>query len=135
MLTFDAAKRDVCAVKRQTTATPLQALVLLNDPQYVEAARGLAERMLQEKDATLQDQLGQAFRLLTSRRAEERELELLSQLYEEQLTEFQQHPDQATKLLAIGDHRSDEKLDPAQLAALTVVVETIMNFDETVTKR
>ncbi|TWU09360.1 Planctomycete cytochrome C [Symmachiella macrocystis] len=135
MLTFDAAKRDVCAVKRQTTTTPLQALVLLNDPQYVEAARGLAERMLQKKDATLQDRVGQAFQLLTSRRAAERELELLSQLYEEQLAEFQQHPDQAAKLLAIGDHRSDETLDPAQLAALTVVVETIMNFDETVTKR
>lgn len=135
MLTFDAAKRDVCAVKRQTTATPLQALVLLNDPQYVEAARGMAERMMTAEETSTRAWVAHAFRLLTGRRAEERELELLSQLYEEQLAEFQQHTDAAAKLLAIGDHLSDETLDPAQLAALTVVVETIMNFDETVTKR
>ncbi len=74
MLTFDATTREVCAVKRQTTATPLQALVLLNDPQYVEAARGLARRAFHEGGSTLADRVVFLFRATTGRRPGPREI-------------------------------------------------------------
>ena len=88
MLTFDATTREVCAVKRQTTATPLQALVLLNDPQYVEAARGLARRALHEGGSTLADRVVFLFRTTTGRRPGPREIKTLESLYREQYDEF-----------------------------------------------
>ena len=135
MLTLDAAKRDVCLVKRQTTATPLQSLVLLNDPQYVEAARALAERAMHSGGTNPQKWFSFAFRTLTSRRLTEKEAAILGSLYNEQFEEFHANTAEAEKLLNIGDHQRDKQLDTARLAALTVVVEAIMNFDETVTKR
>ncbi len=77
MMIFDAAKRDVCIARRQTTATPLQALVLWNDPQYVEAARGLAQRTMQQVKSGLDDQLAAMFRRATSRRPDSDELDIL----------------------------------------------------------
>jgi hypothetical protein len=135
MITLDAAKRDVCVVKRQTTATPLQSLVLLNDPQYVEAARALAERAMTETADGLEAQLAFAFRTLTSRRPAEEELQVVKQLYEEQREEFGSRPDEAARLLAVGDHQARQGLDPIALAAMTEVVQALMNYDETVTKR
>ncbi len=135
MVTLDAAKREVCVVKRATTSTPLQALVLLNDPQYVEAARGLAQRALVECGPQVADRLAWTFRMLTSRPPADAELRVLQQLWDEQRQEFAARPEAALQFLAVGDHRRDEKLDAADLAALTVVAEAIMNFDETVTKR
>ena len=88
MLTFDATSREVCAVKRQPTATPLQALVLLNDPQYVEAARALAQHAIHDAGPSLDDQATYIFRSLTGRRPGERELEVLESLYREQYDEF-----------------------------------------------
>ncbi len=132
MLTFDAAKRDVCSVKRQTTATPLQALVLLNDPQFVEAARALAERAMLENHGNIEATIASAFRRLTSRQIKAREVETLAKLYREQLVDFEQQAGEAEKLLKIGDHPLNESLNKNELAALTVVVQAVMNFDDAV---
>ena len=135
MMSFDASERNFCTVRRQNTSTPLQALVLLNDPQYVEAARLLAERMLREGGATLADRLTFAFRLLTSRRPLDHEMTLLTDLYEQEQQSFAADRTSALALLNVGEYPRDERLDPSQVAALTVVANTIMNFDETVVKR
>jgi len=134
MLTFDAAKRDICAVERQATATPLQALVLLNDPQYVEAARALAEHVMVQAEASTDEQLASLFRKLTGRVASEQETRLLQAAYDDQHDYFQASPESVKQFLAIGDHRPNESLDPAKLAAMSMVAETVMNYEEAVTK-
>ena len=134
MLTFDATTREVCAVKRQTTATPLQALVLLNDPQFVEAARGLAQRALNECRSNLDDRLTYVFRTLTGRRPGPRELATLEALYRDQYDEFRAGRSDPSKLLALGDAPLDPTLDPAECAAMTVLAQALLNYDEAVTK-
>ena len=134
MMSFDATSREVCTVRRQSTLTPLQMLVLLNDPQYVEAARALAERaLLQSPDRP--QQLHFVFRSLTGRMPNDKEQQILAALFEEQLAEFSQTPEQAAKLLKVGDHPTNKDLDPLALAAMTVVAEGLMTYDETVMKR
>jgi hypothetical protein len=135
MLTFDAANREVCAVKRQPTATPLQALVLLNDVQYVEAARVLADRAGREGGANLADRLTFLVRVLTGRRPDARELATLEALYHDQYDEFRSGRADAAKLLAVGDAPPPGAADPAEAAALTVVAQALLNYDETVMKR
>jgi len=135
MLTFDATSREVCAVKRLPTATPLQALVLLNDPQYVEAARALAQRAVHEGGNTLADRTTFIVRSLTGRRPGERELSALTDLYREQYDEFRGGRSDASKLLAVGDAPRDPAIDPAEHAALTVLAQAVLNYDETVMKR
>jgi len=134
MLTFDAAKRDVCAVQRQATATPLQALVLLNDPQYVEAARALAELAMKQAELSTGEQLAYLFRRLTGRIASEQEAGLLLAAYEDQHKYFNSEPESANEFLGVGDHVADESLDAVKLAAMSMVAETVMNFEEAVTK-
>ena len=134
MMSFDATSREVCTVRRQSTLTPLQLLVLLNDPQYVEAAKALAERAMKQASERTQ-QLQFVFRALTARSATEKELAILGSLFEEQLAEFKLNPDQATKLLKVGDHPASTELDANELAAMTVVAEGLMTYDETVMKR
>ena len=128
MLTFDAPERSVCTVERQSTATPLQSLVLLNDPQYVEAARALASRVHESLDE--RQQIATAFRWLTSRMPDEVELDALLDLFQEQVAEFEQDPSSARDLVSVGISplRRDAKV--VQLAAMTVVTSTIMNLDE-----
>ncbi|PQO25733.1 hypothetical protein C5Y96_23260 [Blastopirellula marina] len=136
MMTFDASKRDVCQLKRERTSSPLQALVLLNGPQYVEAAKMLAVRVLKdEKPTTDEDQVQTVFRLLTSRAANPQELELLVKLYAQQKNHFREQPEAAKKLLAAGEAKVPDQLDSADVAALTVVANTVMNFDGSVTRR
>lgn len=135
MLTFDAADRSNCAVRRQATSTPLQALVLLNDPQLVEAARFLAQRMLLEGGATPRDHAAWAFRLTTSRSASERELTILVKLYEEQLAELSQSPKDVEKLLNVGDRKNVATVDKTKLAATTAVALAILNHDGAVMRR
>jgi hypothetical protein len=135
MMTLDAAKRDVCVVKRQTTATPLQALVLLNDPQYVEAARALAQKVIRDGGEEWDGRIARALRTLTGRRPTPKETALLRSLFEEQVKVFQADAAQANELLGVGDHARDKQLPPAELAAASVVVLTLMNYDECVTKR
>ena len=135
MLTFDATSREVCAVKRLPTATPLQALVLLNDPQYVEAARAIAQRAIRQGGSTVADRASFILRLLTGRRPSDRELLALEAIYREQYDEFRSGRADAQKLLAVGDAPRDTTIDPAECAALTVLAQAVMNHDEAVMKR
>jgi hypothetical protein len=135
MLTFDATTREVCAVKRQTTATPLQALVLLNDPQFVEAARALAQEAMKVGGSTVADRITFIVRTLMGRRPSPRELATLEALYREQHDEFRGGHSDPHKLLAVGDAPIDPALDPAECAAMTVLAQAILNHDEMVTKQ
>lgn len=135
MVTFDATSRETCTARRERTATPLQALVLLNDPQFVEAARVLGEKLMQQHPESVDLRLNTAFRLLTSRSATDREANILRRLYQEQQTRFSARPADATALLTVGDSARNDKLNAADLAATTVVIQALMNFDECVTKR
>ena len=135
MMTLDAAKRDVCRVKRERTSSPLAALVMLNGPQFVEAARLLAARSLtvHSQDATAA--LIEIFRRLTSRIPDAKELRVLSRLYDSQYQHFQENPADAASYLKTGDKKHNDKLPPQQLAALTVVANALLNFDECLTRR
>ncbi|MEZ4701899.1 MAG: DUF1553 domain-containing protein [Rhodothermales bacterium] len=125
MLTFDAAERTVCVVKRQSTTTPLQSLVLLNDPQFIEASRVLATRVLRGGEPIVD-----AFRMATSRAPTERERALLDRLYQEEYARFAATPADAEALLRVGTYGVDPAADPTELAAMTVVVSTLLNLDE-----
>ena len=135
MNSFDASDKYLCTVKRQKTNTPLQALVLLNDPQYVEAARLLAERMMKEGGKRPEEQISFGFKVLTSREPDNRELDLLKQLYQEERTVFSEAPARADSLLAVGEQPRDADLPKDELAALTMVANTLVNYDEAVYKR
>lgn len=135
MMNFDAPDRYLCVVKRQKTATPLQSLVLMNDPQYVEASRVLAERMMKEAGSSQEDKITFAFKALTSRLPRAEEVELLKTLFAEELADFRKHPDRATQLLSTGEFKRDTSLDADELAAYTIVASSIMNFDEFIVKR
>ncbi len=135
MLSFDAVTREVCIANRETTATPLQSLVLMNDPQFIEAARVLAETLLKTYVDAPQERLDRAFQTLTGRTPWPREQEILRQLYAEQHDYFRRQPEAAEKLLKTGECPADGTLPPVELAAATMVVSTLMNHDEFVMKR
>jgi hypothetical protein len=132
---FDAADRSVCTARRQSTSTPLQALALLNDPQVVEAARFLGQRMLKEGGPTRADQAAWAFRAVATRAASDREWAILAKLYDEEATFFGSDPKAAEKLLSVGDGRADASLKPTDLAAATSVALTVLNHDAAVMRR
>ena len=135
MLTFDAISREVCTAKRETTTTPLQALVLLNDPQFVEAARVLGERLLREHPTDVAARIRGAVRALTGRLPDEKELGILQRLFDEQRTFYAKESDAADKLLTTGESKWDESLPHADFAATTLLVSAVMNFDEFVMER
>ncbi len=132
---FDVPKRVVCVAKRDTTNTPLHAFVLMNGPQFVEAARVLAERLLAEYSGESQPALEQAFALLTSRRPDAEEQRILGAMHAEQLEWYQAHPDDADKLVAIGDRKPAAALPAVEVAAAASVINALMNYDESVVKR
>ncbi len=131
MMIFDASKRDVCVTFRHRTSTPMQSLVLMNDPQFVEAARMLARRVMLDDRKEPTGTIGLAFRCLTGRRPSAPELEILQQLHQQLLLEFQEDPQVATAWLQVGDSPLDPSIDPIQWAALTAVCSSLMNLDET----
>jgi mono/diheme cytochrome c family protein len=133
LATFDAPDRETCTVRRARTNTPLQALVLMNDPTYVEASRKLAERMMTEAK-TAEQRIAFAFRLATARKPSEREIAVLRRVFETQFADYREDAKRALKLLAVGESKRNEKLDTAELAAWTIVASAILNLDETVTK-
>ena len=135
MVAFDAATRDVCTVNRAETNTPIQALVLLNDVQFVEACRVLGERMLIDGGTTDERQVRFAFVHLTGRYPKKQELNLLVELYGQQRELFAEDLSSAQELLALGDSDAPADLPPAKLAAATVVAQAILNLDATVWKR
>lgn len=134
MSIFDMADRDVCTVKRKTTNTPLQALVLLNDPQYVEAARVLAENLLVAKE-TEEEQLQTAFKMITGRKADKKEIDLLQKFYTEEFENFKNNSQLSLDYLNTGEHHWNRDLDPNKIAALGIVANAIMNTDEAIMRK
>ena len=132
MINFDAAGREACTVRETRTDTPLQALDLMNDPAYVEAARALAGRMIREGGATAESRISFAFRLATARRPRAAELAILLESFHRSLDRFRTDPPAAIKLASEAE--SDAKLDVSDRAAYTSVASLILNLDETVTK-
>ena len=135
MIAFNAPSRSVCTVKRESTTTPLQALVLLNDPQFVECARVLAQRMQFEGGRNVESQVRYGFRLLCGRNPDENELQLLQQQFQLALNKYQSDPEEADALLSVGEYPLGESLDKIQTAALVMVANTVMNFDGAYMKR
>lgn len=134
MLTFDAPFRESCTVRRPRTSTPLQALNLMNDPTYVEAARFLAQRMMQEQSGTPQERIAHGFRLAMARSPQPRELNVLSAGFQRMLADFRADRKAADALLKIGEAPANPALDRAELAAFTTVASTLLNLDEAITK-
>ncbi len=134
LMTFDAPDRETCTVRRSRTNTPLQALVLLNDPTYVEASRKLAERILLEGGASVENRLTFAFRTVLSRPPRPQELSVLKNIYTQQLEKFRQNETAALKLLKVGESPRNEQLDVAELATWATISSVLLNLDETVTK-
>ena len=132
MTLFDAPNREVCTVTRERTNTPLQALVLLNDPQFVEASRALAYRISDEK--TLDERIDKGFRLVLSRKPSREERHVLKGLYEKELALLKEDPGSAAEYLSVGDFKVNPT-DQEELAALTVVASTLYNMDEAYMKR
>lgn len=135
MSAFDAPSREICTVKREKTNTPLQALVLMNDTQFVEASKILAARMQENGGDSLEEQLAYGFRLAVSRQPKGAETSILKQLYESQIKRFESKPEEAKELLKVGKKQLDKSLNNSKTAALTVVANTILNHDETYMKR
>jgi hypothetical protein len=131
MSTFDAPGRESCTVRETRTNTPLQALALMNDVTYVEAARVLAERMMKQGSA---EDLRWGFRRVTSRWPGSSEEEVLRRALRSNLAEFRKNPEAAKRLISTGDSVPDPALDPVELAAMTTVASLILNLDEAVTK-
>ncbi len=134
MMAMNANKRDVCRLRREATASPLQAFVLLNGPQFVEASRVLAARLLEQNGDDTQQSINDSFRALTSRPPSPQETEILLALFTEQLAYFESEPEQANELLSIGDSPQSKDSDPIRHAATTVLVNAIMNLDESARK-
>ena len=133
MTTFDAPDRETCLIRRARTNTPLQALVLLNDPTYIEASRKFAERVLgQAPDDSAR--LGRAFELAVSRSPEPEETAVLLQLLQTARQKFKADGPAAEKLLAIGHSPREASIPAAELAAWTTVASVILNLDETISK-
>jgi len=130
MLLFDSPSREICTIKRSRTNTPLQALSLLNEVTYVEAARKLAERMLTEGGNTSNDRLTLGIRLAIGRRPTERELNVLVDALAEDTAYFQKHADEATKLVAVGRAKSNPMINTSELAAFTLAANVLLNLDE-----
>lgn len=134
MLLFDAPTREYCVVRRPRTNTPLQALALLNDPQFIEAARAFAQRVLTHGDPDTDSRLAYAFRLAAGRQPARAEIRILRETLEQERAGFRSDPAAANALLAVGAFQAGKGADPVELAAWTTVVSMILNLDETVTK-
>jgi len=134
MLMFDATSREACSTRRPTTNTPLQALVLLNDIQFVEAARVLAEKVMELK-VGVADRVKTVFRCLAGRDPDARELSVVLQAYREQETQFEADPKSADKLIHMGESKPPASIQATDLAAMTIAVQTVMNSDSVVWRR
>ncbi|NCA10825.1 DUF1553 domain-containing protein, partial [bacterium] len=133
MATFDAPSREVCTIRRPRTNTPLQALVTMNDPAYVEAAQALARRMIREGGSTAADRAARGFRLVLARQPTAAEIDRLARLHDEALVDYRAAPVDAVKMATdpLGPVLAGIDADMADLAAWTVVANVILNLDET----
>ena len=133
LATFDAPDREKCTVRRARTNTPLQALILMNDPTYVESARVLAEKMMAASGDSAA-RLTYAFRRAMAREPTSSERDVLLTLLHQQLEDYRGDPDAAKALLAVGESKPTASSDATELAAWTMVATTVLNLDETITK-
>lgn len=131
---FDAPDREKCIARRAITNTPLQALITLNDPTYIEAARVMAQRALLSPGITDATRITSLFRQATARPPDQKEIRVLTELLRQQQARFRQNPAAATSLIRIGETVAEASLNPAELAAWTMVASAILNLDETITK-
>jgi mono/diheme cytochrome c family protein len=134
MVSFDAPNREVCVARRSRTNTPLQSLVLMNDPTYVEAARELAKRLLLDH-ADDDARVDAAYRRCVARSPRAEESQIIRDLLARSRDRYATAPEQAAALIAVGSTAADPKLDPKELAAWTIVTSTLLNLDETISKR
>ena len=135
MMAFDASRRGVCSAKRERTNTPLQALVLLNGPQYVEAAKVLGQRLLEGNLGRVEAMVEEGFLACLSRFPDAREREILVRLYEEQRTYFEANPSEASGLLGTGQTKVNASSRVAEAAAATVLAQALLNHDGCVVKQ
>ena len=133
MLAFDAPTRETCTVQRSRTNTPLQALALMNDPTFVEAARVLAEQTIKSA-ASPRDRIRFAFQRATARRPLPEESAVLLEILRDEKTSFAKAPSQAARLISVGASHADGSLDAVELAAWTTVASVILSLDETITR-
>ncbi len=134
MMTFDAASRDLCSVKRQETNTPLQALVLLNDPQLIEASRALAANTIKLQPNENKKQITHIFQKATSRLPDSEEMEMLLTHYDDMMAKISSNEIIASEYVTIGDFVADATIPQEKLVALSLVAHTILNLDETITR-
>jgi hypothetical protein len=131
---LNAPSREFCTVRRERTDTPMQALVTMNDPQFVEAARHLAEVALKEGGSTFESRIDVMARRLLARPLQERELQVAHKMLDDLLSHYQSHADDARQLIAVGESQADQALDVVPLAAWTMVANQLLNLDEVLTK-
>jgi hypothetical protein len=131
---LNAPNREVCTVRRERTNTPLQALLTLNDIQFVEAARYLADRVLSAGSHSLDERLNQISQRLLARPLTEVELSVVRDSFKELLEWYRTKPDEARKLISVGESKPNPKVDAMELAAMTMVVNQMMNLDEMLNK-
>ena len=135
MMTLDASKRDVCRVRRERTSTPLEAFVLMNGTQFVEAARGISQKLLKQHGEDETAILSELFRTMTSRMPSASELEILTKLFQQQLAYFSANSGRAGEYLKIGELKADATVDTNRLAALATVANAMFSFDEVLNRR
>jgi hypothetical protein len=134
MTTFDAPSRESCMVRRERTNTPLQALLLMNETQYIEASRALAERAMKEGGAKPEERIAYLFRLATARKPDAAETAVILETYRDHLARYAKDEAAAKKLIAIGESKADAKLSATELAAWTMVANLVLNLDEVINK-
>jgi hypothetical protein len=133
MLMFDASNRDQCEVKRMRTNTPLQALMMMNDPMVLEAARVLAEKLMMENTSP-EKKVAKAFQLIICREATDEELGVLNKYLDDEKIVFSEKPEREKEFVKQGEYKHEQVADQVTLAALMQVVHTIYNMDEAITK-
>lgn len=134
MITFDNPMKEICEVRRTRTSTPLQALVLLNDPQIMEASRVLSYKLQSAASGPIEQKIATAFRKITCRTPAQKEITMLKEFYDSELAKYKGDKESARKVLKVGHYPQNEKLDVIESAALMLTIQTIYNLDETISR-
>jgi hypothetical protein len=134
MTTFDAPDRETCALRRSRTNTPLQALVVMNDPTFVEASRKLAERVLLEGGPSTSQRIAYLWKLATAREPTVAEQQILSDLLQQMMVRYERDPEAAAALLQVGESPCHPSLAKSELAAWTIVANAVLNLDQVLTR-
>ena len=131
---LDAPSREACTIRRERTNTPMQALMLMNDPQFFEAARAFAERTVKEGGETTEERIAYLFESATARLPNPKEAALLLETFQAHHQELTANPEAAKELIAVGESKPDETLDAVEVAAWTMIANLILNLDEVLNK-